>query len=141
MEKTMSKYAPLAEHLRFLPENEWKTTFSEIERLIGDRLPPVARRHRAWWSNNAANSAMTRAWLGAGFRTERVSMEGETLVFRKIEPSARDGMGAGQWSRKEPRAPGTRSPFGGLQGTVRVQVDIELTEPTGELWNAERGQL
>jgi len=141
MEKTMSKYAPLAEHLRFLPENEWKTTFSEIERLIGDRLPPVARRHRAWWSNNAANSAMTRAWLGAGFRTERVNMEGEMLVFRKVERGVPEGRDADRHTRKAPHASGARSPVGGLKGTVRVQVDVDLTEATGVHWNAARGRL
>jgi hypothetical protein len=137
----MSKYAPLAEHLKSMPSKEWHTTFSEIERLIGGRLPPVARRHRAWWSNNADNSAMTRAWLGAGFRTERVSMEGEMLVFRKVEQSAPEGKNADRQTRKAAHASAARSPFGGLKGTVRVQVDLDLTEAIGEHWNAERGRL
>ena len=137
----MSKYAPLAERLKSLPGKEWQTTFGEIERLIGGPLPPVARRHRAWWSNNADNSAMTRAWLGAGFRTERVSMEEETLVFRKAEPNAPEGTSPGRRSRKGTPALGGRSPIGGLRGTVRMQVQVDLTEPTGEAWSAERGWL
>lgn len=137
----MSKYAPLAERLKSLACNEWQTTFGEIEHLIGSPLPPVARRHRAWWSNNADNSAMTRAWLGAGFRTERVSMEGETLVFRKTKPSASKDTDADRQSRRARPASGARTPFGGLKGTVRVQVNVDLTEASGEHWNAGRGRL
>ena len=35
-------------------------------------LPPTAQAQRAWWSNNASNNVMTRVWLEAGFRTERL---------------------------------------------------------------------
>jgi hypothetical protein len=127
----VSKYSPLSERLKSLPGKEWKTTFGEIERLIGGRLPPVARKHRAWWSNNPVNSAITKAWLEAGFRTEQVSLSAETLVFRKREPDAE--------SRRAGKPSG--SLYGGLRGTVRLGASVELTEPTGEAWNASDGRL
>jgi hypothetical protein len=85
MVKDMSKYAPLTAFLRSRPQRELHCTFKELERELGFPLPPVARAHRAWWSNNASNNVMTKAWLKAGFRAEQVDMAGETLVFRRID--------------------------------------------------------
>jgi hypothetical protein len=129
----MSKFEPLTKHLCRIPASEYRTTFSEVERILGFKLPPSARRHRPWWSNNASNSAMTKAWLAAGFRTEQVDMAGEKLVFRRTA-SAHHSRPA---SDNKPR----RSPIGGLRGTVQVAPGVDLTEPTGEIWDAAEGRL
>ncbi len=84
----MSKFEPLTAFLSSLPTSERRVTFGEIERILGFKLPPSARRHRPWWSNNPDNSAITKAWLAAGFRTEQVDMAGESLVFRKARQAA-----------------------------------------------------
>ncbi len=80
----MSKYKPLASFLRQRPVNELRCSFAEIEQALGFALPPAARTHRAWWSNNDSNNVMTRVWLKAGYRAEQVDMAGETVVFRRI---------------------------------------------------------
>jgi hypothetical protein len=85
----MSKYAPLTEFLRSRPQSELPCSFADVEKALGFPLPPVARTHRAWWSNNGSNNVMTRAWLKAGFKAEQVDMRGETLVFRRVEGAAR----------------------------------------------------
>jgi hypothetical protein len=36
-------------------------SFREIEQVLGFPLPPAARRHRPWWSNNGNNNVMTKA--------------------------------------------------------------------------------
>jgi hypothetical protein len=84
----MSKYAPLTAHLKSLSpaSAHYPMTFAEIERILGWKLPASAYRHRAWWSNNATNSAMTAAWLEAGWQSSSVDMEGKKLVFRRIRP-------------------------------------------------------
>ncbi len=81
----MSKYAPLTAFLKSRQQRELRCSFTDIEAALGFKLPPVARGHRAWWSNNASNNVMTKAWLNAGFRAEQVDMAGETLVFRRID--------------------------------------------------------
>src|SRR3954447_5502762 len=115
----MSKFEPLTAFLSSLPTSERRVTFGEIERILGFKLPPSARKHRPWWSNNPDNSAMTRAWLAAGFRTERVDMAGETLVFRKVDPSpsspSKPASGARLHGGKAPGAP--------LGGLIRFPVD------------------
>jgi hypothetical protein len=111
----------------------WRTSFKEIERILGFHLPPSSRRHRALWSNNAQNHVMTQAWLSAGWRTEQVDLEKEELVFRKVEASAIE--------RSREISKPSKSPFGGLQGTVRINIEVDITAPTGEDWAAERGIL
>lgn len=131
----MSKYEPLTKQLSSLRYEEWRTTFAGLERLLGFRLPKSARSHRAWWSNNDSNSVMTRAWLAAGWRTEQVDMERETLVFRKAKP--RGGSDARQSAAASDNA-SRPTLFGALAGTVSVPSVIDLTRPTDEVWDADR---
>jgi hypothetical protein len=79
----MLKYQPLQDHLSRIWRDRYPITFEEIERIIGDKLPDSAYRHRAWWSNNPSNSVITYSWLKAGWKTEQVDMEGRKLVFKR----------------------------------------------------------
>ena len=139
----MSKYAPLAEHLRGSSQTTVYMTFDEIENVVGTKLPPSAFKHRAWWSNNPTNSVITNAWLEAGFKTANVDMLDRTLEFRRFSS---DAPSAGA---REPRpAQGGRGPsagvsgfqysrvFGALQGTVTIAPGTDLTSPLEEEWDA-----
>jgi hypothetical protein len=77
------KYAPLHEHLNSLKGPEWQTTFKEIERLLGFKLPDSARIHRPWWANQGERGGHSHAlaWEMAGWKTARVDMVTEKLVF------------------------------------------------------------
>ena len=77
----MSKYQPLTDHLRGSGAAVVPMTFEQVERVIGAKLPPSARK-RAWWSNNPTNNVMTKAWLAAGYESTRVDMTDGKLVFR-----------------------------------------------------------
>ena len=132
----MSKYEPLERFLKTHPGEEVPMTFAEIEKIIGRPLPEKASGHRAWWSNNPSNNVMTKAWLAAGFVTERVDMGARRLVFRKSRP------------RPEPKAPSPARPARSigfldriraqLRGTVTIPQDVDITAPTEEVWNADR---
>ncbi|RVT86697.1 hypothetical protein DXV76_01000 [Rhodobacteraceae bacterium CCMM004] len=102
-------------------------TFSEIEKIIAGRLPASARKHRAWWSNNPSNSVITHAWLGAGYRTAQVNLEGERVTF--VRSDDRPG--------GDPSAPPRHPLHGSLAGTVSVAEGTDLTEPLGAAWDAE----
>jgi hypothetical protein len=125
----MGKYEPLSTYLTRQTAAEVALTFAQIESLIGASLPPVAHKHRAWWSNNASNNVMTKAWLDAGFQTEKVDMNAETLVFRRRtdgppmkeeEPTLRS---LGLLDRLRAK----------LGGTVTIAPGVDLTDPTWEL--------
>jgi hypothetical protein len=132
----MSKYTPLRDFLQKQRREEVRLTFAEIERLIGGSLPPSARKHRAWWSNNPSNSVITEAWLNAGFRTEQVDMAQGRLVFHRDHdetpaPASSPASKAGE--------PGLRHPlFGMLKGLMRIAPGTDLTQPADPDWGRER---
>ena len=116
----MGKYSGLGDFLRAQTRSEVPLTFKQIEEITGTKLPD-SHRHRAWWSNNASNSVMTKVWLEAGFQSERVDMERGKLVFRRV--TSPDG-------RLAPRHP----LVGWLKGMLRVGPGVDLTEPADPDW-------
>jgi hypothetical protein len=127
----MSKYDPLKSFLVTRQTQEVPMSFHDIEALIHAPLPPVAFKHRAWWSNNPSNSVMTRAWLDAGYKTERVDMDGRKLVFRRAEIGPFLGASPGPTNIVE-------RVQAALRGTVHIPDGIDITAPTGEVWDAEQ---
>jgi hypothetical protein len=83
----MSKYQPLESFLAARDERELPMTFAEVEALLGFHLPPSARSHPQWWSNNLGSHVAVRAWRGAGWRTSRVDVAGERVVFVRDAPA------------------------------------------------------
>lgn len=77
----MSKYTPLRELLDRARTAELPVTFAELEEVLGFPLPPSARKHSAWWSNNVSTHVAVRVWRDAGWRTSRVDLSGERVVF------------------------------------------------------------
>ena len=79
------KYHSLYTHLCGLGAQEWRTSFNEIETIIGFELPTSARLHRPWWSNqkNGEGHSQALAWTVAGWETAEVDIESETLLFRR----------------------------------------------------------
>ena len=104
-------------------------SFGQIERVIGERLPPSAHEHRAWWSNNPNNSVMTKAWLAAGFRSEQVDMQGQKLVFRRTADAPGKSV--------QPTGDGARGQhplIGWMKGTFTVAPGVDLTKPAMPEW-------
>lgn len=130
----MGKYDPLTRYLAGRTTTEVPMTFDEIEKVLGVRLP-ASKQYPAWWSNNPSNNVMTRAWLAAGFQTERVDPARERLVFRRR--STNPGAGA-------PTSPGTQD--GGfmdrlrarLSGTITIPEGVDPTAPTRERWDSDQ---
>jgi len=128
------KYDALKALLIEQSAQEVPMTFDEIERTIGRPLPASASHYPAWWSNNPSNNVMTKAWLEAGFRTERVDMSGRRLVFRKADAGRPKAPVSTPSTGDDPLA----GLYGGLRGTVRLRLDVDLTLPVGEIWDAEQ---
>ena len=79
------KYQRLYTHLCSLTTQEWRTTFNDIESVIGFELPASARLHRPWWSNQTGGNGHSQAlaWTAAGWETSEVDMDAETLLLRR----------------------------------------------------------
>jgi hypothetical protein len=129
MAKSQSKYEPLKNHLAKKGYSQVPMSFSTIESIIENNLPPSARKHRAWWSNNPSNSVITFAWLNAGYKTAQVDLDGEKLVFirdNNIEPSTTNNMENTNYDR--------HPIFGCLKGLITIPDDLDLTEPAAPEW-------
>jgi hypothetical protein len=107
-------------------------TFEQIERVIGEKLPPKAQHHRAWWSNSPSNNVMTKAWLEAGFRSEQVDMEGRKLVFRRAKQGQPTDSGPAH--DQTPPVSGRHPLIGWMKGTVTIAPGVDLTEPADPEW-------
>ncbi len=84
------KYQRLYSYLRSLQAQEWRTSFGEIEAVVGFQLPPSARLHRPWWGNQKRSNGHSHAlaWSVAGWETAEVDIDAETLLFRRRHPKA-----------------------------------------------------
>lgn len=122
----MSKYETLGQFLKSRHEERVPMTFDEIERIIGTALPPSAHKHRPWWSNNATNSALTRVWLDAGYKSEQVDMTAQRLVFRRVEKP-----------KETTRSSIGHHPIiGALKGLLRIAADTDITKPADPDWGS-----
>lgn len=76
------KFIALTAYLEECGKDELKMTFSEIERIIGFRLPDSAYMYPAQWSNSESHS-LAFGWLNAGYLTRQVNISGQTVEFIK----------------------------------------------------------
>jgi hypothetical protein len=120
---SMSKYDPLTEHLRLRHEAEVRMRFSEIESVLGFRLPPSSRQYRACWSNHPSSGPMVKSWLAAGYQSRDVDMAAERLVFVRLTR-----VGAA------PNPAGRLAIFGAMKGMIRVAPGVDLTAPADPDW-------
>jgi hypothetical protein len=114
-------------------------TFRQIETVIGAPLPASARRHRPWWANDARGHAHAEAWLGEGYRTEDVDMEGEKLVFARAPglvraPGTAEQAHPGMEESMAPYTPqdahAQHPMIGALKGLLWIDPTLDLTKPT-----------
>jgi hypothetical protein len=52
----------------------------QVEKIIGDALPPSAYKYRAWWGNGGHSQA--NAWLNAGWRVDKIKLR-DSILFAK----------------------------------------------------------
>jgi hypothetical protein len=145
----MSKYDPLTTFLQSKNGREVRVTFSEIEALLGQKLPAKSKAHRAWWSNNPSNSVMTKAWLAAGYKSAQVDVVSEKLTF--VPNSTAGGFAEMKQSEfgskldqeKAPareKQPYRHPAWGAMKGMITLRPDVDLTEPSYSDWKKLYGE-
>lgn len=83
--RTGGRYAPLANWLAGLePTSETiQIGFDDIQKLLGDELPPSAFSHRSWWANDRVTHVQSRTWLDAGWRVDAVDLSAQVVTFKR----------------------------------------------------------
>jgi hypothetical protein len=86
----MGKYEPIARKLREASNDELSLSLSEIEDILKFKLPPSARKHRAWWSNSyKGNHSQAQGWIGAGWETRDIDMTKQSVRFVRTAKAGR----------------------------------------------------
>ena len=75
----MSKYDPLFNYLKTLGKQSITLTFSDIEKILGCKLPPSAREYDVWWDNS--HTQAVSGWWGAGYTVAQLNRYDETVTF------------------------------------------------------------
>lgn len=121
----MMKHESLPQFLLRQNGPSLRLSFEELEEILGFTLPENAYANAAWWSNDAGHSH-AGSWLLAGWLTSDVDLDARKVAFRR-DPSA----------TSKP----VGDPFGCMAGTVTIMPGVDLTAPSGEIWNADAGIL
>lgn len=119
----MARYDPLRRFLSQQTGDEVAMTFSELERIIGAKLPSSALQGNAWWSNNPTNHAQANAWLDAGFETAKIDRAGRKLMFRRRPASS---------TEIDSEPVDCHPAVGALQGLLWIDPSYDLSQPAFE---------
>ena len=78
----MEKYQPLKLYMEHADRTHAVSlTFAQIESILGDALPPSAKRHPAFWANNPKRHVHAAAWLDTGWKVQSVDFIRRVVVF------------------------------------------------------------
>jgi phosphate-selective porin len=81
-----STYYPLHKNLKESGKEELSMKFTEIEKLIGKKLPESARKFRAWWANNLKKgTGQSKSWVEAGYKAMDADIDKGIVRFRKFK--------------------------------------------------------
>lgn len=121
----MTKYSALSQHLSALAANSASLTFSEIEEIIGDKLPSSAFKHHAWWANESDGThTWAHLWQAAGWLRDSVDFERRIVTFRRANETEIDIL--------ETLKPRTKETIYDLLKQIDISTDAWLTKENGE---------
>ena len=77
----MNKFQPLMEYFENCDRSSITLSFEEIEKIIGDSLPPSARSWPAWWANDKTHT-QSAAWLDTGYKASINAAENSVTFIK-----------------------------------------------------------
>ena len=83
--KPGSKYYPLYQRLAQAEADPLTLTLDDIAALISGKLPETARTQRSWWSNRSKGALQANAWIMAGYHTQAIDLEHQTITFKRFQ--------------------------------------------------------
>ncbi len=79
----MGKYESLRRYLNEQRQERVTLSFDDVADIIGDTLPPSARKFAQWWENDPKH-VEAQAWLSAGYQSACISLISENVTFIRV---------------------------------------------------------
>ncbi len=149
----MGKYLPLSEFLKTRAADSWEPTFGEIEEVLSFKLPPSARKHRAWWANQfKGHHSQAKAWIEAGWKVDpqEINLSAGVVRFvrmkwagRKTETLELENLRrkAIQFSGIEDRSELEEAALKALIRSLAARALVDLGGSDPEAWVPERRRV
>jgi DNA-binding transcriptional regulator YiaG len=83
--KLGSKYYSLHQRLSQFDAETFTVSIDEIETWIEGKLPKTARTQHSWWANRSKGGYQSLAWIKAGYHTDGIDLERQTVTFTKFQ--------------------------------------------------------
>lgn len=77
------KYYALKEFFSKCNEDEVALTFTQIEKIIGFKLPTSARKYISWWSTQGGQYTISIAWTSEHYFRKKIDFKGEKIYFQR----------------------------------------------------------
>jgi hypothetical protein len=77
----MTKYEPLTHYLE-QQSGSVTMTYSEIEKILGQQLPPSASEYQEWWGNDDETHPQSMSWKKANYRVSILNL-GNSVTFSR----------------------------------------------------------
>ena len=82
----MSKYNPLAIYFKNLGTQSLRISFSEIEKILGSKLPSSAYTRKEWWANDSVSHPQSKCgWLLGGWKVETIELNRREILFTTLK--------------------------------------------------------
>ena len=82
----MAKYYPLLTDFKNVSssQTEISLSFSQIENILGSKLPESSIHHSAWWSNEVdGQHVQAHSWMDAGWRVVDLDQARKWVKFTR----------------------------------------------------------
>lgn len=82
----MAKYNPLRTYFENASSSQKDIllSFSQIENILGEKLPESANIHSAWWSNERdGRHVQAHSWMDAGWLVSEIDQARKWVKFKR----------------------------------------------------------
>jgi hypothetical protein len=83
-----SRYQDLADWLTAQPGSLVTLTFTEVEAIVGARLPATARLERGWWTSLDDRHQYVQRWRARGWEVRTFDRRRRTVTFTRAPGEA-----------------------------------------------------